>query len=59
MWCFLRECFACLTLLGVETITMDQTTKKVVVFGNVNPLNVLNRARLDKPESEFWHPRYR
>lgn len=46
-------------LPGVENITMDQTTKKVTVFGNVNPLDALNRARLDKPESDFWHPRYR
>jgi hypothetical protein len=46
-------------LLGVENVTVDQETKKVVVFGHVNPSHVLRRARQDKPESDFWLPHYR
>ncbi|XP_024377815.1 uncharacterized protein [Physcomitrium patens] len=42
---------------GVESFTMDQTTKKVVVYGNVNQQRVLNLARQDKAESEFWECR--
>lgn len=44
---------------GVESITTDQWTKKVVVVGNVRPEFVLSRVQRDKPGAEYWSARHR
>jgi hypothetical protein len=38
----------------VENVLCDQWNRKVIVYGNVKPENVLKRVRKVKKASELW-----
>ena len=58
-WILKWMLITCDIYAGVESITTDQWTKKVVVVGNVRPEFVLNRVQQDKPGAEYWSARHR
>ncbi|KAG0556581.1 hypothetical protein KC19_11G064600 [Ceratodon purpureus] len=47
-----KECFEYMD--GVENVLCDQWNRKVTVYGNVKPENVLRRVRRVKKTAELW-----